>query len=226
MSYCVYKHIFPNNKVYIGITCQNPLRRWSNGFGYHQQPCIYNAIKKYGWKNVEHVILFTDMTKEEAEAKEVELIAEYKSNKKEYGYNIANGGLATGMMAEETKKQISGKLKGVPKGYSAWKGKKHSLESRKKLSEKRKGKLNPMYGKHITEETRAKMSESHKYCRLCKRILCIETGVIFHSSTEAARKMGLSQGNIGMVARGERKHTKGYHFVYLSNEGNTDGIQT
>ena len=34
-KYCVYKHIFPNNKVYIGVTCQKPEYRWRNGKGYH-----------------------------------------------------------------------------------------------------------------------------------------------------------------------------------------------
>ena len=29
-NYKVYIHIFPNNKVYIGITSQKPKRRWNN----------------------------------------------------------------------------------------------------------------------------------------------------------------------------------------------------
>lgn len=33
-TYCVYKHVLPNNKIYIGITKQNPLLRWKNGHGY------------------------------------------------------------------------------------------------------------------------------------------------------------------------------------------------
>ena len=32
--YYVYKHTFPNNKVYIGITKQKPIRRWKNGTNY------------------------------------------------------------------------------------------------------------------------------------------------------------------------------------------------
>lgn len=27
-TYCVYKHALSNNKIYIGITKQNPLLRW------------------------------------------------------------------------------------------------------------------------------------------------------------------------------------------------------
>lgn len=32
--YCVYKHTFPNNKVYIRNTSVNPVKRWENGYGY------------------------------------------------------------------------------------------------------------------------------------------------------------------------------------------------
>lgn len=54
MSYTVYMHITPSGKMYIGITGRNPLKRWgSNGSGYKGQ-AFSNAIKKYGWDNMEH----------------------------------------------------------------------------------------------------------------------------------------------------------------------------
>ena len=218
MEYYVYKHVFPNGKIYIGITTQNPERRWANGFGYKTQPYVYRAIKKYGWSNITHEILFSGLSKEQAEKKEIELIAETKCNQREYGYNIANGGKSAGMMAEETKRQISQTLKGRPTHRTHWKGRHHSEESKAKLSSKRKGCLNPMYGKHISEETRAKMINSHKTGALCKTIRCVETGEIFVSSCDAARKMKLSQGLVSAVARGERKHTKGFHFEYIAKE--------
>lgn len=66
-----------------------------------------NAISKYGWKNVKHEILYEGLTKEEAENKEIELIAKYKSNDFEHGYNIAKGGNCTGTMSEATKRKIA-----------------------------------------------------------------------------------------------------------------------
>lgn len=70
IPFYVYIHTFPNKKVYIGITHQNPNRRWrNNGEGYRKQNFIYNAIKKYGWENVKHEILYTNLTKEETKAK-------------------------------------------------------------------------------------------------------------------------------------------------------------
>ena len=47
-KYTVYKHIFPNDKIYIGITCNSPKTRWGNqGYGYKNQ-LVGRAIKKYG----------------------------------------------------------------------------------------------------------------------------------------------------------------------------------
>ena len=115
MLYFVYKHTFPNGKIYIGITDQKPERRWRNGIGYRRQPYVYNAIKKYKWVNVKHEILFSGLSQEEAKKKEKELIAKYKSNQKAFGYNIANGGNSIGTVSEETKKKISNSLKGDQK---------------------------------------------------------------------------------------------------------------
>lgn len=60
---------------------------------------MYKAIQKYGWENIEHNILFTNLTKEEACAKECELIAQYKTNAArygtKYGYNLTDGGEGT-----------------------------------------------------------------------------------------------------------------------------------
>ena len=211
----VYKHTLPNKKVYIGITSQKPKYRWNSGLGYNKQPYFMNAILKYGWDNIKHEILFADLTQEEAEQKEIELIAFYKSNQIKFGYNIANGGNIVGTISEATKQKISKSLKGRPKENPPWLGKHHTIETKIKLSNSKKGDKNPMYGKHIPDEVRAKMSNSHKKGSLCRAIVCIETGEVFISSNEVARAMNLSQGNVSAVARGERKHTKGYHFKYI-----------
>lgn len=69
-NYCVYKHTSPSGKVYIGQTSINPLDRWQNGKGYKKQ-AFYNAIKKYGWENIKHEILYDNLTKEEATKKKL-----------------------------------------------------------------------------------------------------------------------------------------------------------
>ena len=157
-NYTVYKHIFPNNKVYIGITCRKPKYRWINGKGYSKrtQFKMYNAIQKYGWENVKHEILFENLTKEEAEQKEIELISLYKSNQREYGYNTENGGNSIGKLAEETKRKISEAKKGKPswnKGVPSWnKGIPCREETKQKLSKANKGQKAWNKGISCTEE--------------------------------------------------------------------------
>lgn len=47
-------------------------------------------------------------------------------------------------------------------GSCAQKGRKHTQETREKMSEVQKGENHPLFGKHHSEETRKKMSNAHK----------------------------------------------------------------
>lgn len=152
--YTVYKHTTPSGKIYIGITSQSVEERWRKGEGYKSQ-VFYKAIKKYGWNNIKHEVLFKKLTKEEAEQKEIELIAFYKSNQKDFGYNIENGGNVTGTHSEETKRKIGMRHK----------GRIFSEETKRKMRENHadvSGKNNPHYGKHYSPEVRKRMSEARK----------------------------------------------------------------
>lgn len=91
-KYKVYKHTTPSNKVYIGITSQTISKRWQNGRGYITNEYFYRAIKKYGWENIKHEILFNNLDKDDACKKEIELIAKYNSTDYHYGYNCSTGG--------------------------------------------------------------------------------------------------------------------------------------
>lgn len=107
-NYSVYIHKFPNDKVYVGLTKLKPSKRWSNGNGYKRQ-YVYNAIEKYGWDNIEHIIVKEHLSAEEACNLEQELIEQYNSIRN--GYNCSPGGEFTG---------------GVPKYYD-YKGKRYSV---------------------------------------------------------------------------------------------------
>ena len=186
-NYKVYCHLFPNGKRYIGITKQRLAIRFKNGYGYQRCPIMWKAIQKYKWRNIEHNVLFENLTKEEAETKEIELIAKYKSNDRKFGYNIANGGNCIGTVSEETKKIISNKNKGKPNKY---KGMPRSEETKRKIRESKKIYWNEYYktnggkpkkekkksnidtrfkkgnisywkGKKFNEEYRKKLSEAH-----------------------------------------------------------------
>lgn len=112
-NYKVYIHKNKlNGKVYIGITSQPVNQRWRNGTNYYGNEYFNNSIKKYGWNNFEHEVLYDGLTKEEAEQIEIELIKHYNSTNRDKGYNIENGGNTTGKHSEETKRKISESQKG------------------------------------------------------------------------------------------------------------------
>lgn len=50
----------------------------------------------------------------------------------------------------------------------------------------------------------------------CKPVLCIETGTIYTSATDAANAMGVNPSAISLVCIGKMKTCKGNHFCYLS----------
>lgn len=175
MSYCVYMHITPNGKRYIGITSLCVDRRWENGSGYRSQ-VFYRAIKKYGWDNIKHIVLFENLTKDEAEKKETELIKKYNSNNPKFGYNRNEGGQLGCKHTEETKKKMSisqkkrfereeerERLSSYAIGRTPWnKGKKMDEYYRRKLSEAKKGKIGSRLGTTQSDETRKKLSEIQK----------------------------------------------------------------
>lgn len=53
-------------------------------------------------------------------------------------------------------------------------------------------------------------------CRFgAKKIICLETGQIFRTISEAAEEMKLDQGNISRVCNGKAKTTGEYHFKFV-----------
>lgn len=219
-NYCVYKHTCPNGKVYVGITGQNPIKRWANGKGYSHNEHFWNAIILYGWQNIRHEILYMGLSKEEAEVKEIELISLYKSNDREFGYNIDNGGNSIGKLSEETKKKIREAHLKIPKEKHPWYGKHLSEEHKRQIGKCHKGKTismeqrltisNANKNKVVSMETRKKMSE-----RLRKPIRCITTDEVFSSILEASEKYKLCHGSIGRCCKGEQRSVKGYVFEYI-----------
>lgn len=90
-NYVVYCHTSPSNKKYVGISC-NPIKRWNNGEGYKKNYLFYRAIKKYGWDNFKHEILYENLTVDQAGEIEKRLIDEWHLLDSHFGYNLREGG--------------------------------------------------------------------------------------------------------------------------------------
>lgn len=205
-SYCVYSHTNKTNgKIYIGLTGLEPDERWRNGNGYHSETYFRNAIDKYGWNNFEHKIIKKNLTKDEAAYWEKYYISFYNSTNRNYGYNISSGGEAGGghPQTEEARKKIG------ENGYHyGFLGKKHSDETKKKMSESRMG--------HATsDETKQKISEAHKRLRN-RSVLCVELDCVFESLDEASDVTGCWKSGIVQCCKGKQKSCKGYHFKYAN----------
>lgn len=200
-NYSVYVHIFPNNKRYVGITKNILSRRWGNGKNYKNQRLVYRAIEKYGWNNIEHKILYSNLTKEEATNKEIELIKEWDTTNKEYGYNSSIGGELTALgyrHTEEEKKKIS----------DAQIGRVFSQSTKLKISEALKGNKNSL-GIKRTEETKRKISVANR-----KKVICLDTGKIYYGIKEAVEDTGVGYKNISQCCLGKRKTAGGYKWEY------------
>lgn len=224
--YSIYKHTNKiNGKSYIGQTKLKPIQRWKNGEGYRSCTLFYRAIQKYGWDNFKHEILYTNLTLEEANQLEEELINKYDTTNPNYGYNIKYGG-NNNTITEDIKHKISLANKGK------FVGKNNPNYGNHKLS----GKNNPWYGKHHTEESKRKLSEAHKGKKLSeehkrkigesvkgkligelnpmygkthtkeaiekivethrKEVYCIELDKIFYSAKDANRELGIDDSSI------------------------------
>lgn len=85
----VYKHTFPDGKVYIGIA-ENCEARWNNGRGYSENAPMYKAINEAGWENIKHEVLITCATREKALSYESKFIVLYDSENPQKGYNRTN----------------------------------------------------------------------------------------------------------------------------------------
>lgn len=227
-NYKVYIHIFPNLKVYIGITKQKLNDRWKNGLGYKTQTFMYKAINRYGWENIKHIVIRDNLTLEEAQAMEINLIKQYKSNQSKYGYNIANGGDGSFAVSQQIREKISMAVKGkTGHKWTEEEKNRHSMlfknreftdEWRKKISQSKIGNKNSMFGKKHTDEEKAKIAKSVSEHSKKRAVKCIENNTTYISISEAGRQLNISSSKISLVCSGKRKHTYNLHFKYVDGD--------
>lgn len=219
--YTVYQHKNKvNGKMYFGITGRNPEDRFGkDGSGYQSSPHFYSAIQKYGWDAFEHNILYEGCTKEQACELEKMLILKYRTQDRERGYNVLEGGDAP-VIPPEIREKMSLALRGNTNGAhpcadeakrkisAAIKGKPFTEEHKQRLSEAAKRrKRGP-----CSEETKKRIAERHPRKR---PVYCFETDTVYESVHECARRLHLQATNVSRVCKGERLHsTGGYHLAY------------
>ena len=185
-------------------------KRWASGRGYKHSPHFFAAIVKYGWEAFKHEILAEGLTREEAEQREIELIKEYKSDDRRYGYNTDAGGSTGAKHSEETKRKI-----GDANRARIW-----TQESRQKLSGyKREHPTPPEVAKKIGDKNKGRKHrpesiEKIKAAAQKQPVKNMSTGVIYPSVQDAARAEKLDASHISAVCRGRRKVAGGSRWAY------------
>ena len=139
-----------NSKLYVGQT-NNLKRRLSRhkyeAFTKLNKKPLYQSIRKYGFDNFELIEIeqHTEDTIDEAEQFWVEF---FQSNKREFGYNLTKGG------------QLATKTVVIKPKIPPMLGKKHTKETKQKMSEDRSGENNPFFGKYHTKQSKQLMSQN------------------------------------------------------------------
>ena len=171
-------------KVYIGETVQEPEQRWK----VHERLAkkgsdllFHRSIKKHGLENFCFWIIEDNIPESQLKQREIYWIDKLKTEVP-LGYNMTAGGgggphFKGHSHTDESKEKISQSLNKLyeemtdeerSEKYGSMKGRTHTEETKKILSEKKKGKpglageKNPMFGKTHTMEARQRISEANK----------------------------------------------------------------
>ena len=206
--YCIENNI--NNKKYIGQSIHIH-RRWSEhkyhlNNNTHDNDYLQKSWNKYGSDCFEFKIIeLCDIT--ELDKKEYDYIMLYNTFDKNCGYNLILDCEVNRFISEETREKL-----------------RQASRKRKKIPNMQ-GENNPMYGKHLkeetkekirasrigkiaSEETKTKLSESRtgeKNPR-CVPVYCPELDEEFWGAKEASLKYGVNRNKISECINGKRKH--------------------
>lgn len=208
----IYKLTSPSNKCYIGQTINLVERKRAlyNPNKYYSGHRLDNAIKKYGIENFQYeiIIQIVESSKEKLREKLDELEKFYIEKYDSYnnGYNMTLGGSGSNgcFQTEESKRKISEKAKGR-KGSML--GRHLTEEQKNKISnfaKTRTGEKNPFYGKTHSEEAKWKIGRANSIPILQ---LDLNENVIteFPSAKDAARSLGKPKADSEII-----KVCKGY----------------
>lgn len=224
--YCIENKI--THKKYIGqsvnINARFSKHRSELNCKTHFNDYLQKAWNKYGEESFDfYVIEYCELDK--LDEKEIYYINHFETINRDKGYNLKSGGQENCKLSKESKRKISESNK---KYYSSHpeaieKSRENALKqwANHEIKKKICGENNGMYGKHHTEESRKKISETRIGKEIKKRypnnVKCIELNKIFNNSIHAGKELSLDSSAILKVCRGERKTCGGYHWEFVNN---------
>ena len=185
----IYMWTSPSGKSYIGQSVNLQKRKCAFlcfGDIYGGQK-INRARKKYNNKRYWKYKVLEYCDIDDLDEREEYYISLYNTMRK--GYNCESGGNENKIVSDETKQ---------------------------KQSEAMKGENNPLYGKHLTEEHKSKLSKAHDKRKIPVSQYTIEGVFIasYESIHEAQRLTNINKNTISRCCRGIQKTAGGFKWAY------------
>lgn len=187
-----------NGKKYVGITSRDVNVRWKDGKGYKENTHLDSAIKKYGWDNFDHDVIYDNLSEYEAKSKEAELILLWGTNDRRIGYNMTLGGEGTSgcYPSKRTREILS------------------NLRKRENLSEETlRRRSEGLRGRKFSEEHKRKIGESNS-----KPVNMFDKDGAFIATYPSMKfveeNMGINHSKISSCCTGKRKTAGGYKWSY------------
>lgn len=198
----IYKITSPTGRIYIGqtVNIKNRMGVYSRCVS-KSQTALRRSVDKYGWgQHTWQVIEFLTCDAEKLDKLETYWIDFYKSNVKRYpktnGLNLTDGGKGNrgGFHSDKTKEKI--RITST--------GRKHSIETKKKISDITKGRIVPP---HVIEQLRIRLTGNKYAGSSCyKLILNTVTGVYYDSLREASEVYGINKQTLSRYLLGQRRN--------------------
>ena len=101
-------------------------------------------------------------------------------------------------------------------------------------AEAMRGEKSPMWGKHLSQETKKKLSKANKGKNNpnwgktyennpnAKAVICLENGIVYLTAKRAGEELKVNSGSISQNCRGRLNHAGGYHFKYYEPQKRGD----
>lgn len=234
----IYKITSPTGRVYIGQSVDIIRRKSKYKCGHcDEQPRLSASFKKYGFKSHLFNII------EECEVDKLNVRERYWQehydvlSKNGLNCRLTKTNDKSGKVGKETLIKMSIANLGSKREVGGFEGKKHSEESKLKISKslkgrkmtdewkrKRMGKNNHMYGKQLTETAKNKLriKAINRYKNgnhpRHKRVINTQTGEVFDSAKNVSIITGIKYKTLVCWLNGHRKNKS--HFIYEQENTN------